>query len=64
MFIVREYSICVLVVVSGTILLFTASVTFFGLVEGVRILAKTFRRSAQGATRHHRDRMRTDFSKS
>jgi len=60
MFIVCEYSVCLAVVLAGTTLLFTASVTFVALVEGVRVLARTLRRSSHSATHPNRGWMRAE----
>ena len=49
MFIIYEYATCVLAVLFGATLLFTASVMFVGLIEGGSILAQTLRKLRDGA---------------
>lgn len=48
MYIVYEYAICMLAVVIGVMMLFTAYVMSLFLIEGGRILAQTLRKLRDG----------------
>ncbi len=50
MFIICEYAACVLAVLIGATLLFTACVMFLALKEGGRVLAQTLHKLTHGAT--------------
>ncbi len=50
MFIICESAACVLAVLIGATLLFTACVMFLLLEEGGRVLAQTLRKLTHGAT--------------
>ena len=64
MFILGEYSVSLLVIVTGVMLLFMACVVVLVLIEGVGILAHTFRKIPNGAIQPDERWMRAESRES